>query len=196
MTPAGFWRRSAAWTLDTVAILALVIAVAWPRLLAAWGATATAMQGLSGRTADAMFDAMMAGTPVPAMVPQLLHDPRLLESAAVLHSALWQLLAPLLLGYALLALPVHVGGELSPWRGSPGKHLLGLAVTDRQGAPLSWPRVLLRHAAGLLSWLTLNLGHAMAALPPDKRALHDRIADARVVQRGTPGAKPRPRSPN
>ena len=35
------------------------------------------MQGLSGRTADAMFDAMMAGTPVPAMVPQLLHDPRL-----------------------------------------------------------------------------------------------------------------------
>jgi hypothetical protein len=42
---------------------------------------------------------------------------------------------------------------------------------------------LLRHAAGSLSWLTLNLGHLLAALPPHKRALHDWIAGARVVHR-------------
>ena len=181
MTPAGFWRRSAAWTLDALAILAVVDVLAWSRLLAGWLAAATAMQVFSERTADAMFDAMMQGTPVPAMVPQLLHDPRLLESAAALHSALWGFFAPLVLGYALLALVVHVGGELSPWQGSPGKRLLGLKVTGMDGARLAWPRALLRHAAGLLSWLTLNLGHALAALPPERRALHDRIAGARVV---------------
>src|SRR5690606_34911516 len=149
-----------------------------------WLASANAMQQLSGRTADAMYDELMAGTPLAAMVPRLLHDPRLLEAAAVLHSALWQMFLPPLLGYALLALLVHVGGELSPWQGSPGKRLLGLKVTGMAGERLPWPRVLLRHAAGLLSWLSLNLGHAMAALPPDRQALHDRIAGARVVARG------------
>src|SRR3546814_4173132 len=34
MTPAGFWRRSAAWTLDFVAIAAVVVAFAWRPLLA------------------------------------------------------------------------------------------------------------------------------------------------------------------
>lgn len=183
MTPAGFWRRSAAWTLDFLAISAAAVALAWPRVSSGWQASAYAMRQLSERTADAMYDEMMLGTPVAAMVPRLVHDPRLLEAATVLHAALWQLFLPLLLGYALLALLVHAGGELSPWQGSPGKRLLGMKVTGMAGERLPWPRVLLRHVAGLLSWLTLNLGHAMAALPPDRRALHDRIAGARVVAR-------------
>ena len=183
MTPAGFWRRSAAWTLDAAMILVVVVVLAWPGLLAGMHAATRSMQQLSARTADAMYDAMMQGMPLAAMVSQLMHDPRLLESATVLHSALWQVFAPLLWGYALLALLLHVGGELSRWQGSPGKHLLGLKVTAMDGTRLPWPRVLLRHAAGLLSWLTLNLGHAMAALPPDRRALHDHLAGARVLQR-------------
>src|SRR3546814_8479267 len=32
----------------------------------------------------------------------------------------------------------------------------------------------------LASWLTFNLGHALAALPPQKRALHDYLAGTRV----------------
>jgi len=187
MTPAGFWRRSAAWMLDFLAIMAVVVLLVWPRLLAGLQSASAAMKQLSERTADAMFDAMMQGSPLPGMVPQLLRDPRLLEAAEALHSALWHAFAPLLLGYALLALAIHVGGELSPWQGSPGKRLLGIKVTDMHGARLSWPRVLLRHAAGLLSWLTLNLGHAMAAMPPDKRALHDIAAGARVARRDPAG---------
>ena len=38
----------------------------------------------------------------------------------------------------------------------------------------------MRHVAALASWLTGNLGHALAAVPPQKRALHDYIAGARV----------------
>ena len=45
----------------------------------------------------------------------------------------------------------------------------------------SLPRAGVRHVAGLLSWLTLNIGHLMAAVPPQKRALHDYVAGARVV---------------
>lgn len=183
MTPAGFWRRSAAWTLDFAVIAAVVVAAAWAPLKAGWLASVTATLALSDRTADALFEGMMDGTPVLTLVPALLHDPRLLEAAATLQSALWQLSAPFLVGYMLLALPWHVGGELSRWQGSPGKRLLGLKVTDLAGEPLSLSRALLRHATGLLSWLTLNLGHAVAMLPPEKRALHDRLAGTRVLRR-------------
>lgn len=41
-----------------------------------------------------------------------------------------------------------------------------------------WPPLLL---AGLLSWLTLNIGHLLAATPPHL-ALHDRLASTRVLQ--------------
>src|SRR5690606_7865646 len=144
MTPAGFWRRSVAWTLDFLAILAATVALAWPRVAAGWQASASAMQQLSERTADAMYDEMMQGTPFMSMVPRLVHDPRLLEAATVLYAALWQLFLPLLLGYALLALLVHAGGEPSPWQGSPGKRLPGMKVTGMAGERLPWPRVRLR----------------------------------------------------
>jgi uncharacterized RDD family membrane protein YckC len=124
---------------------------------------------------------MLAGTRLPELSLGLLHEPRLHAAAAALQHAMWQLAWPLLLGYALLAAPWHVLGEASRWQGSPGKRALGLAVTDRAGARPAFARAALRHAAALLSWLTLNLGHLLAALPPRREALHDRIAGARVL---------------
>src|SRR5678815_6023522 len=62
-----------------------------------------------------------------------------------------------------------------------GKRALALQVTDLQGRRLDGARAAARHVAGALSWLTLNLGHALAAVPPQKRALHDYIAGTRVV---------------
>ena len=58
------------------------------------------------------------------------------------------------------------------------------AAGDDAGARLSWIRAALRQAAGGLSWITLNIGHLVAALPPRHRALHDAIAGARVMQAG------------
>lgn len=179
---AGFWRRTAAWTLDFIVLGTIATLLAWAPMQSGWAASLAAARILSERTAQALVDGMLDGVRLPALVQMLLHDPRLLEPAAALQAGLWQLAAPWLIGYALLALAWHVGGELSPWQGSPGKHVLGLKVTDLQGRRLSLPRALLRHAAGLLSWLTLNLGHLWAALPPHRRALHDRIAGARVVR--------------
>ncbi len=180
--PAGFWHRYAAWSLDAALVALPVLAVAWPQLREAWHALGAATRDLVSDVGTALADAMMSGVPLPDIADLLLQDSRLWATAAAVQARLWQLAWPLLLGYALLAAPWHVLGERSRWQGSPGKRALGLATTDRAGEPLSLARAGLRHAAGLLSWLTLNLGHAMAALPPRKRALHDLVAGARVVR--------------
>lgn len=180
--PAGFWHRYAAWSLDAALVMLLVLPFAWPGLHDAWRALGMATKDLVASVGASLADAMMDGVPLPRIADSLLRDPRLLQTAAAVQSGLWRLAWPPLLGYALLAAPWHVLGEHSRWQGSPGKRALGLVATDLSGQPLSWSRAMLRHAAALLSWLTLNLGHAMAAVPPHKRALHDLVAGTRVLR--------------
>ena len=179
--PAGFWHRYAAWSLDAAILLAAALLLAWPRLVLAWHALGAATRELVASAGQALADTLMAGTQLPQLAGALLHDARLHAAAGAVQSACWQLLWPLLLGYAVMAAPWHVIGECSRWQGSPGKRALGLAATDLHGRTQSLPRAGVRHVAGLLSWLTLNLGHLMAAVPPQKRALHDYVAGARVV---------------
>ena len=182
--PAGFWHRYAAWSLDAAILFAAALLLAWPRLQLAWQTLGAAAKGLVASAGQALADTLMAGTRLPQLPAALLQDERLYAAASAVQSATWQLLWPLLLGYAVLAAPWHVIGELSRWRGSAGKRAMGLAATDLHGRTLSLPRATLRHVAGLLSWLTFNLGHLMAGLPPPKRALHDYVAGARVVRTG------------
>jgi uncharacterized RDD family membrane protein YckC len=178
---AGFWRRYAAWSLDFAVLATLAAVLAWPQLRDGWHAIAVAAAQLSARAGQAMADALLSGTSPQALSHALLHDAGLHDAAAALQAGLGRMLLPWLLAYALLAAVWHVGGELSRWQGSPGKRALRLVVTDLEGRPPTLARAGARHAAAALSWLTLNLGHALAALPPQKRALHDYIAGARVA---------------
>jgi uncharacterized RDD family membrane protein YckC len=128
----------------------------------------------------------MQGTPLPEVAAGLLETPPVQAGAAAVQSGLLQMVVPWLVGYALLAALYHVGFERSRWLGSPGKHVLSLRVVDAQtGTRPSLQQSVIRHAGGALSWLSLNLGHALAALPPQKRALHDYIAGTRVVMEGS-----------
>ena len=190
---AGFWHRTAAWVLDASALGVIATVFTWPSIHAGWMTVRAAAALLSERASEAMVDGLLDGTQLPALVQSLLHDPLMLAPARSLQSGLWSMAVPWLLGYTLLALAWHVVGERSPWQASPGKHVLGLQVTDLQGRRLSWPRALLRNVASVLSWLTLNLGHAMALVPPQKRALHDYIAGARVVRGQASSARLRTR---
>lgn len=178
---AGFWHRYAAWSLDFAVLAALAAALTWSPLQRGWHAIAVAAAQLSARAGQAMADALLSGTSPQALAQALLHDPGLRDAAAAIQAGLGRMLLPWLLAYAVLAAIWHVGGELSRWQGSPGKRALRLVVVDLEGAAPTPARAATRHLAAALSWLTLNLGHALAALPPQKRALHDYVAGTRVA---------------
>lgn len=180
MNAAPFLRRGFAWLIDATAVSVLAAAFAWHWIAPATSASLLATHALQDLAAHRLVDGLVAGTPPMAMVQALLHDPAMLLAAARVQDALWSLLVPWTLAYAVLAFAWHVGGDLSPWRGSPGKHWLGLRVEAIDGGMPTVRQAMLREAGSALSWLTLNLGHALALLPPRRQSLHDRLAGTQV----------------
>ena len=128
-----------------------------------------------------MAEALSQVSDPAELVSQLLARSGAAATAATAESAVYGALLPPLLVFAVLAAAYWIGFERSAWQATPGKRALALQVTDLQGRRLDGARAAARHVAGALSWLTLNLGHALAAVPPQKRALHDYIAGTRVV---------------
>lgn len=181
--PAGFWRRYAAYSLDFTALGSVATLLAWTRLVAGWRATVAAVAALSASLQAPLLDALASGSPPGALYARLLDAPAVQAGAEAVQSALLSMATVWLLAYAVLAALYHVGFERSRWHGSPGKHALGLRVVAMDGdRPPTLAQTLVRHLAGALSWLSLNLGHALAAVAPQKRALHDYIAGTRVLQ--------------
>lgn len=74
------------------------------------------------------------------------------------------------------AMPVLYRGQ------TLGKMAAGVAIVRDDGSPLTYGRALARWLGYLASGLTFCLGFACAAFTPNKRALHDYIADTRVVR--------------
>lgn len=71
--------------------------------------------------------------------------------------------------------------ESSAAQATLGKRLMGIRVTDLEGAPISFGRATGRYFAKLLSGCILLIGYIMAAFTPRKQALHDMIASTLVV---------------
>ena len=70
---------------------------------------------------------------------------------------------------------------LGKFGATPGKMAFGLVVVHPDGRSISYGRAFGRYFAELLSSLILGIGYIMAAFDDEKRALHDRICDTRVV---------------
>jgi uncharacterized RDD family membrane protein YckC len=70
---------------------------------------------------------------------------------------------------------------LSAHGATPGKMALGLRVIRADGGPISPMLALGRHFAMWISAFILMIGYIMAGLDPEKRALHDRICETRVI---------------
>jgi len=64
---------------------------------------------------------------------------------------------------------------------TPGKMACGLRVIRADGEPLGYGRATGRYFAEWLCGLTLYIGYIMAAFDDEKRALHDRVCDTRVI---------------
>lgn len=178
---AGFRRRYAAYSLDFAGLALFATALTWPRVHAGWRLVQDGTLKLTDDIGQSLADGLMTGTPPAQLAVSVQHDPAIMAAAGALQSDLWRMCWPWLLAYALLAALLHIGGECSRWQASPGKHALGMTVVDRDDSAIGIPRACLRYLATALSWLTLNVGHLLAAVPPQKRALHDYIAGTRVV---------------
>lgn len=70
---------------------------------------------------------------------------------------------------------------LSTRGATPGKMVLGLKVIRADGGPISVGLAFGRYLGRLLSGFTLLIGFIMAGFDSEKRALHDRICDTRVI---------------
>ena len=168
MRPARFWRRYAAYSLDITCVLGLALPLAWPMVGLGLARVDEATLLAQDRLYE-LFDAMLAAGVDPLSdLPGLATD-----LAALVFQALALVVA--------IAAAWFIATEASTWQASPGKRLLGLKVTDLEGGRPGPGRVMARFAAGAPSWLLLHVGHATAALRPEHRALHDRIAGTRVL---------------
>jgi len=62
-----------------------------------------------------------------------------------------------------------------------GKMALGLRVVRSNGESLGWGVCIARYFMSFVSALILLIGYIMAGFDSEKRALHDRVCDTRVV---------------
>ena len=67
---------------------------------------------------------------------------------------------------------------------TPGKMACKLKVVMSEGDRVSFARAVGRHFAKYISGLILGIGYIMAGFDEQKRTLHDRICDTRVIKSG------------
>ncbi|MCY7354052.1 MAG: RDD family protein [Lysobacter sp.] len=182
MIPAGFWQRYAAWSLDAGLVAVPIALIAWPSWRAGMQRIAAAFDVVATRFAQLMIEGLRSAEDPLVLAQAWLHDATLHDAMTGVETAATDALKPACIAFVVLAALYWTTFESSRWQATPGKRALGLVVTDRRDRRLRLPRAIARHAAGALSWLTLNLGHALAAMPPHKRALHDYVSGTRVVQ--------------
>lgn len=121
-------------------------------------------------------------------------------SAAVMVGLYW-LMSPLLKGgtpeeqpllFFGAAVALQVSGLLvavgyavffiREFNATPGKMILGLKVVRQDGSKLSMGRIAGRYLAERISVISLMVGYVMVAFDEaERRALHDRMADTRVI---------------
>lgn len=72
------------------------------------------------------------------------------------------------------------GFESSHLKGTPGKWLLGIYVTDTEGGRISFGNATGRHFGKIISGLILCVGYMMAGFTERNQALHDMMAKCLV----------------
>ncbi len=153
VTYAGFWKRFAAYLIDTVimGIAAAIIIV--PTII---------MLGLGV--------AMTAASEEPHTIVS-----SIIGALAAYFFVILLVAVGKWLYYALM--------ESSGQQGTLGKMALGIKVTDLDGKRVSFGRATGRYFARIISSLTLGIGYIIAGFTDRKQALHDMIASCLVVNK-------------
>jgi uncharacterized RDD family membrane protein YckC len=88
-------------------------------------------------------------------------------------------------GYQLVAIGIGIGYDvffIRKYDATPGKMALGVKLLRSDGSKLGVARIIGRYFSQWISALILGIGYIMAAFDDEKRSLHDRICDTRVVK--------------
>jgi len=72
--------------------------------------------------------------------------------------------------------------ESSKYQASLGKIAMGIKVTGTKGERLDFSKALLRNLSKIISSAILGIGYLMVFFDDRNQALHDKIADALVVE--------------
>ena len=72
--------------------------------------------------------------------------------------------------------------ESSKYQATLGKIIMGIRVTNINGAQIDFSKALLRNLSKILSALILCIGYIMILFDDKKQGLHDKIADTVVVR--------------
>jgi len=75
-----------------------------------------------------------------------------------------------------------IAGELSPWRGTFGKRMMGISVKSIKGGRLTFGQVLARNSAKFLSAIPFFAGFFAAFFVYGNRAWHDSLSKTAVVE--------------
>lgn len=78
---------------------------------------------------------------------------------------------------------IYTAFFLSRFGATPGKMAVRIKVVRPDGGPISGGRALGRHFGDMLSGMLLGIGYLIALGDKERRTLHDRICDTRVVER-------------
>ena len=87
----------------------------------------------------------------------------------------------MLLQYAIPA--VYDTWFVGKYGATPGKMACKIKIVVADGTPLTYSRALGRHFAKWLSSIIMGIGFLMAAFDDERRTLHDRICETRVVRK-------------
>lgn len=181
---AGFWPRAIAWMIDASVLSLPVVAMVLLQDGGRIDALATQWRGLGTLMGELMMTSTERGESPLVMLQSWLSANGALRTgisafAMNFYAALWPSLA-LFVILGLFYWPLQEAGRR---HAKLGKRALGLSAVPADGGQLDLLQALTRHIAGSLSWLTLNIGHMLAANRPRHQALHDRIAKTQVLWR-------------
>ncbi len=155
-TYAGFWLRFVAYIIDYIIIYVVQSFIFIP-ILGIFGISFASqmnnMEGMSEAEAMGMVASMMAMAGTTALLSAII---------AILY---WTFM------------------ESSKFQATVGKLVLGLQVTDVNGAKLDFVKALIRNVSKIISGMILFIGYIMAGFTEKKQGLHDIIAGTLVVKK-------------
>ncbi len=150
---AGFWKRFAAYLIDSIVLSIVALIVILPFIFVL--GLGVAMTAISDEPEQAI------PTVIGAIVGWLF-------MGLLLTLGQW-------LYFALM--------ESSRQQGTLGKMAVGIKVTDLNGNPVTFGRATGRHFAKIISGLTFGIGYIIAGFTDRKQALHDMIASCLVLNK-------------